>query len=482
MCNPVRKRPQTPKTISNSPLNCSSEYLKGINSNYNWQWDRDMNGGILGQYGCQIIDALEQTMRQPVIQVQSLQLDNLCTEYHPSQKRLDNFLTLKFDGFYKKSKMNRSRSIKNSRRNVSPTRRNRNAEEPESDSDSDNPNCNHADSDSGCSDDLNTAGIQDDQTIRNIEASRGINNNWRRITADDFANCQLKFEDGTLGILNLNGADPVPGKFKLDIEFYCDNGHLKISDFKTVITRKFTAPQSEVICDDLKSMPEELLAYIDQVEPGAPGMDKIMQDISKMSVNQAEETHPEPVEDEEPSEKNTHETSTHENEKSKNLEDEKKSEITTSSSVGSPSAQTKTKSGRFRSPERQKRLAEKRQEEQELRKNIAFENTDDTISKTPKLMKLALLCFSKKIEKEIRIRMELDDKARKQSEDGLELTSEEQALEQQREMEAYHEIPLATFEDSLRSQAILDALRKSNDTSNLGLSNWNSVDLDEYYF
>ena len=82
--------------------------------------------------------------------------------------------------------------------------------------------------------------------------------------------------------------------------------------------------------------------------------------------------------------------------------------------------------------------------------------------------------------------MELDIKKAKRARDlangtVTELTEEEKEIEHQRELEAYHEIPLSTFEDSLRSQAILDALRKSSDNTSSGLSSWVGVELDEYY-
>ena len=107
-------------------------------------------------------------------------------------------------------------------------------------------------------------------------------------------------------------------------------------------------------------------------------------------------------------------------------------------------------------------------------------------SQTSNIFKFSLLCFSKKIEKEIKIRMELDIKKAKRARDlangtVTELTEEEKEIEHQRELEAYHEIPLSTFEDSLRSQAILDALRKSSDNTSSGLSSWVGVELDEYY-
>ena len=47
--------------------------------------------------------------------------------------------------------------------------------------------------------------------------------------------------------------------------------------------------------------------------------------------------------------------------------------------------------------------------------------------------------------------------------------------------EAQDEIPLASFEDSLRSQAILDALKKSANNCSTGLSSWIPVELDDYY-
>ena len=105
-------------------------------------------------------------------------------------------------------------------------------------------------------------------------------------------------------------------------------------------------------------------------------------------------------------------------------------------------------------------------------------------SRTSKLFNFSLLCFAKKIEKEIKIRIDLDSKkAKKAKNNGEEVTLTEEELQEEhnREVEAYHEIPLSTFEDSLRSQAILDALRRSSDGSNSGCSGWVSVELDEYY-
>ena len=66
---------------------------------------------------------------------------------------------------------------------------------------------------------------------------------WRRITADDFCSAQIRFEDGTIALLNLNGAAPEFGRFDLGIEFYLGVGGARVSIIIRFKALNFTKTQ-----------------------------------------------------------------------------------------------------------------------------------------------------------------------------------------------------------------------------------------------
>lgn len=63
-------------------LSCSNEFIRCPNSSgYGWQWDKRMNGGILAQYGSQILDSMSFILNEPIEKVQALVQNGLCTDY-----------------------------------------------------------------------------------------------------------------------------------------------------------------------------------------------------------------------------------------------------------------------------------------------------------------------------------------------------------------------------------------------------------------
>merc|ERR1712004_26389 len=67
--------------LVDAKLSCSNEFLRNAEI-HDWRHDRRMNGGILSQYGSQILDVLNYITNSTVSKVSASILDNLCSNYH----------------------------------------------------------------------------------------------------------------------------------------------------------------------------------------------------------------------------------------------------------------------------------------------------------------------------------------------------------------------------------------------------------------
>merc|ERR1712110_108868 len=95
-----------------------------------------------------------------------------------------------------------------------------------------------------------------------IEKKPAIDSNWRKATADDFISLHLVYENGIRGVLNLQGADPEPGKFDLKIDTFCDNGRLRISNGKCSIVKE-NSPHVQIVSDDFQTINQDIFDKLD---------------------------------------------------------------------------------------------------------------------------------------------------------------------------------------------------------------------------